>query len=187
MKSQIDAVAQSYVRSVSYIINKDVDKTIRYVNNEMYDEAVNMYDEFIRQFYSYETTSYIRHWEGKPGTGEGQNLYFGKDIRKETRKPKLIIYLPTDPEYISNGGGQMKEPMADDYRFNTAQEVLSYVYSGVRFPDKFNKVVMEWRGDYKGKYFRYRGTMEDAFNTFNMKFDKIAMSVAQKYLKMIGY
>ena len=185
MKSQVDYVARRYTQSVSYIIDRDIDKVIRKVNDDMYKEAMNMYDDFITQFYYYETTSYIRHWEGRPGTREGQNLYFGKDIRKYTRKPKLVIYLPKDAGYVSNGGGQA-EPMADDYRFNTAQEVLDYVYSGIRFPQKFGPELI-WRGEYSGKFFSYVGTMEDAFNKFNMDFDKIAMKPARRYLKNLGY
>ena len=186
MTNQIDVVARRHVKSLSYIIDRDVEKVIRSVNNDMYSEAMNMYDTFIKQFYSYRTTSYVRHWEGVPGTGEGQNLYFGKDIRKYTRKPKLIINLPGDAGYESNGGGQA-EPMADDYRFNTAEEVLGYVYEGIRFPEKFGRGKMEWSGSYKGHLFSYSGTMRQAFNNFNMNFDKIALRASRKYLKALGY
>lgn len=195
-KSQIETVAYYFTKSASEIINKDVDKAIRYVNNEMYDEAVKMYDTFIDQFYSYKTTSYVRHWEGVPGTCEGQNLYFGKDIRKYTKHPKLVINLPNDAGYVSNGGGQEKEPMTDDYRYNTAREVLEYVFEGVRFPDTFEYKIwkdrgenslMTWEGRFKGNYFYYNGTMENAFNKFNGDFDKIAMRAVRKYLKSLGY
>jgi len=191
-KSQIETVAYYFTKSASEIINKDVDKAIRYVNNEMYDEAVKMYDTFIDQFYSYKTTSYVRHWEGVPGTQEGQNLYFGKDIRKFTKHPKLVINLPSDAGYVSNGGGQA-EPMANDYRFNTSTEVMEYVFSGVRFPDfitykkRGGNSLMTWEGRYKGTYFYYNGTMENAFNKFNEDFDKIAMRAVRKYLKTLGY
>lgn len=186
MKNQVDYIARKYVKSIDYQINKDIDKTIRYVNNEMYNEAIRMYDSFITQFYLYETKSYVRHWEGVPGTRRGQNLYFGKDIRKFTRKPKLIINVPGEGEYETNGGGQA-EPMADDYRFDSAIDVLDYVYSGIRFPSVFGRNEMKWSGQYSGKLFSYRGTMRDAFDKFNMEFDKIAMKESRKYLRTLGY
>ena len=87
---------------------------------------------------------------------------------------------------MSNGGGQT-EPMADDYRFDSAEDVLSYVFNGIRFPAMFGHEEMDWSGVYNGKYFYYRGNMQDAFERFNRDFDNIAMKVARKYLRTFGY
>lgn len=196
MQSQVDYVAKRHTQDVSDIIDKDVDKIIRKVNNDMYKEAITMYDSFVQQFYLYETTSYIRHWEGRPGTEQGQNLYFGKDIRKISRKPKLIIYLPKDSGYVPNGGGQMSGPMEDDYRFNTAEEVLNYVFGGIRFPKNIKqgekswtlKSNLMWSGSYNGEYFSCQNvTMRQAFEIFNNNFDTIAAKSAKYHLKQMGY
>ena len=42
---------------------------------DIYEDAFQLYAKAIDQYYLYETTSYIRHGEGKPGTKKGTNLH----------------------------------------------------------------------------------------------------------------
>lgn len=185
MKSKIDSIVDDYMYAISDIIDKDIDKSIRHANNEMYNEANKMYDTFITQFYKYKTKYYIRHWEGIPGTQQGYNLFLGKDIRKDSKHSKLIINSPSDFLYKSNGGGQYSEPMSDDYKIDSARDVLESVMSGYRFPHFSNPMV--WKGSYKGKYFKYDGEMGEAFNKFNTYFDDIAEGIIYNSLKKLGY
>ena len=182
-KLNLNKIMENYVSNTMELLKKDIDKSIRYANNELYEEVNKMYDSFIEQFYEYETTSYIRHWEGVAGTRTGQNLYLGKCIRKYNGwKPTLSILLPEDIGYSStmNGG----------YQYDKPEDVLDYVVNGYRFPYQFKhlkepkkKDVMIWTGIYNGKYFNYKGTMRDAFDEFDEKFDELATEIIMSYLK----
>lgn len=177
----INKLAEKYVNNImKEYVEKDIDKSIRYTNNELYNEAVNMYNSFIKQFYQYKTKSYIRHWEGVPGTKEGQNLYFGIDIKKNNGwKPTLSIRFPDDLGYVTE--------MADGYQHDSPEDVLNYVSQGYRFIYKNQYKIMTWTGNYIGKYFKYGGVMKDAFDEFDNQFDKIAKNIIKKQLEHLGY
>lgn len=187
-KMIMEKAINDFVDNEMITVEKDIEKAIRYTNNELYEEAHNMYVFFIDDFYKYKTKSYIRHWEGIPGTMQGQNLYFGEDIRKNSKHPKLVINTPFDVFYKSNGGGQYRDIMygyKNGEREISPQIVLSNVYEGIRFP--FNKK-MEWKTPkYKGKYFESIGNMKDSFDLFNNKFDDMAEKIINKFLYFYGY
>lgn len=178
-KSNLDYMIENYVSRKMEQVEKDLDSAIRSTNNIMYKEASDMYDSFIYQYYLYETTSYIRHWEGIPGTKQGQNLYFGKDIRKNNgHKPTLGIYLPKNAGYVNkmDGGYQYESDPSN---------VLQNVLNGFRgVPGKWT---IPWYGSYEGKYFSFKGTMEHAFDTFNSHFNDIAMVVLSMEMRNLGY
>lgn len=160
--------------------DKILDKSIYKTNDKIYDEVDRMYKSFIRQFYMYKTKSYIRHGELRPGSREGNQLYYGEDIRRIShgRNPKLIINLPSDIGYTHS----MNEP----YKFDEPEIVLDYVMKGIRYPymPTFNN--KNWIGSYKGKYFSYTGTLYDAFVEFGNKFNDIAKGIIKTELNARG-
>lgn len=169
----LNKMMKEYVSEAMKEVEKDISAAIRYANNELFEEADKMYKSFIKQFYNYKTTSYIRHWEGVPGTKEGQNLYLGEYIKKHNGwHPTLNIRFPEDIGYSNNMNG--------GYQHDTPDDVLTYVAHGYRFPYQF-----KWRGTYLGKYFEYSGTMKDAFDEFDNRFDDLAKNIANDYLRKI--
>ena len=135
----------------------------RRINNDIYDDVNKMYRTLIEQFYDYETSSYIRHWEGKPGTRHGENLLYGNQIRKNNQashSPKLIIDF----------SGENMAP----YKHQTTDKVLDYVMNGVRFPIG-PMLVDTSRMEYYGKHIQFQGgTIQDAFDKFDKEWDEIA-------------
>ena len=129
------------------------------INNtfeELYTEAVNMYDALIEDYYKYKTTSYYRHHVGI-GTGTGENLYFGKQISWQSGfVPKLTLDF---------SGENM-----DKYRHNSTDEVLDMVMNGIRgIPSKGWWTT--WKGSYNGKYFSVGGVdVATAFNLYRDNF-----------------
>lgn len=141
--------------------SKDFDKVITQVNDEMYDEAIKMYDTFITQYYSYKTSSYVRYGETRPGTGMGTRLFYGQNITKNNHKHTLTIDISGDDL------SQDSKPYKDDPDF-----VMMNVFSGYRGIPGF--WLIDWTGEYNGKYFSYKGTMKDAFSQFGFYFTSIA-------------
>lgn len=162
MSNVLRAIAEEYRRRQRKKVKGDIIRASIYTRDEMYDEAVKMYDTFIDQFYAYETTSYIRHGQSKPGTGSGENLYRGQRIRKYggNLNPRLSIEF---------SGADMQ----GGYARNTAGEVLESVMSGIRFPFR----EMTWSGEYRGKHFSYAGEPQRAFDIFERNFDIIAETI----------
>ena len=164
MSKLLRELADRYKKKVKKKLNGDITKALNYTRDEMYDEAVNMFNSFIDQFYSYETKVYIRHGEVFPGTGHGTNLYRGRQIRKvgTTYNPKLSVEFSG----VRMEGG---------YQHDTPEEVLNYVMSGIRFP--IHGAEMTWSGQYAGKYFSYTGVPEQAFEYFGQNYNKIGLEI----------
>lgn len=157
-------IAKRYKDRVRTAIKKDYKIAVNHTNRELYKEIVKMYDSFITQFYEYKTSVYIRHGQSAPGTGTGENLFRGQQIKilsDNTDSPELsIFYDGTD--------------MIDEYKFDYAENVLRFVMAGIRFP-YWNS--MTWSGYYYGKYFQYSGNLQHAFDLFESTFDDIAEKV----------
>ncbi len=147
-------------------------KAINYTYRELYKEATAMYDTYIDQYYRYKTKSYIRHGESYPGTMRGINLYRGQQIKFS---PGLLPSLD-----IRFSGEDM-----DDYQHNSPDEVLSMVTRGIRgVPGR--GWWETWTGSYTGKWFSFSGTMSNAFNTFDDRFEDMEEYIFFKKLNSIG-
>ena len=160
-----------YLKQLLKRAEKDFLKCSRRINNEIHDEVKKMYKTFIEQFYDYKTTSYIRHFEGKPGTQHGENLlYPWEGIRKNNHSsssPKLII------EFWANE--MSNEPK---YKFDTPEHVLDSVLHGIRFAYATGESGPMWVDTtfkYTGKYFSYTcNTIQEAFDRFGKDWDNIS-------------
>lgn len=168
-------------RIISDRVDEVMDQCSEVLNetyDEIRDELINMYDSFIQQYYSYKTTTYIRHGTSRPGTKTGYNLYRGigaKDqyIKKRGGKiPSLII------QFSAND-------MEDDYEYDSAQTVLQQVMGGIRGVPKYWWTT--WHGSYYGKYYSYSGEMQRAFDVFEERFDDIVESVFYPKWEKLGY
>jgi len=172
MSNVLRRVANEYKRKMKKEIRKDIIRASVYTRNEMYDEATRMYDTFIDQFYSYETTAYIRHGQSRSGTGNGENLYRGQQIRK--------YGSPTNPKLSINFSGV---DMQDGYEYHSPGQVLESVMSGIRFPFR----EMTWSGSYDGKYFSYSGEPKRAFDLFEHNFYIIAKDIFMGKWREFGW
>lgn len=147
-------------------------KAINYTYKELYDESKKMYDSYIDQYYKYKTKSYIRHGESSPGTMRGINLYRGQQIKFS---PGLIPSLD-----IRFSGEDMEE-----YQYDFPDEVLAMVMRGIRgVPSR--GWWETWTGSYTGKWFGFSGTMSNAFNTFDDRFEDMEEYIFFKKLHSIG-
>lgn len=164
---------KEYQRNMEKAINRFVDSHDKFVVNE-YNKAINklkkeaekMYDSFIDQFYLYRTKSYIRHGQTRPGTGNGINLYRGQHIRVET---KTFQGFRINKLIIDFNGSDMESKR---YKYDSADQVLDYVMSGIRFTHEFEngKWEMTWEGNYDGEYYSsLNKNMKQAFDDFMMK------------------
>lgn len=154
---------------------KDASKAIQHTYKTMYREAVELYDTYIEEFYSYRTKVYVRHFEPSPGTGEGSNLYYGKKIKLSGRKNLKLS--------IDFSG----EEMAGGYQYDAPDTVLKKVMQGTRFELPRGGRKLTWSGNYHGRYFNYMGTMENAFQEFFTRFDDIATDIFIYQWHRMGY
>lgn len=147
--------------------NKSINDTFE----DLYNEAVGLYDSLIEKYYKYETKSYYRHHVGI-GTGTGENLYYGKQIELKTGE---------SPELSINFSG---EDM-DGYKHNSTDEVLSMVMHGIRgVPSKGWWTT--WSGDYDGEYFSVGGVnISRAFDIFDKEFDRLSVKIFRKNVNKI--
>ena len=159
--NKLGKLLNDYVNGQLKEAKKDYKKVVNELNKELHEELVNMYDTFIDQFYSYKTTSYIRHGQTKPGTQSGESLYRAQNItmRGGSYNPRLLVNFSPEDMDVS-------------YRFDSAPDVFNYVMYGIRFPYFDN--ASNWIGEYHGKYFSFKGTPKHAFQAFNDNFNEIA-------------
>lgn len=159
--------SKPYVDSIVKRAMSDFEKCARKVNDEMHDEVTNMYHTFIETFYEYHTVWYIRHDELWPGTEHGENLFRGSKFKKDNKHLKLHVDFSA-------------ENMDGGYKFNTPDQVLNYVMSGIRFKMESGDSMEIMTVDpntmvYRGKYFSYKGgTIRDAFDEFGRQWDKLS-------------
>ena len=111
---------------------------LNYAYTELYKEAIGMYRAFITTYYSYVTKRYYRHGTGR-GTGTGENLYNGEQIRLiKGDNPDLILEF--------NGSGM------EGYKHDSPDTVLGIVMTGGRGIPGL-KGFSTWSGSYSGQYF----------------------------------
>lgn len=141
------------MKQVEQTVIKTLDKEIPRVAQELYNEAVNMYDSMITKYYAdYSPVSYVRHKDRQNSWSMG--LYDGQNITLHGTRTRPIISI----DFLATG-------MANDYQHHSAIEVLENVMSGQRGVPPF--WVNSWDASYSGKYFSYPGgTMKDAYELF---------------------
>ena len=173
----IEDKAKPLIAKAMKIAMRDFYKCARKTNNILYKDITEMYDTLITQFYKYHTTSYIRHWEGVPGTEQGQNLYFGKKFAKDNDNrisPRLIV------DFSGEG-------MDGGYEYDTPDQVLECVMHGIRFPfgvpvangKQYGALMVDpSEMHYKGQAFSFsNGTINDAFDKFDREFPDLSANV----------
>jgi len=161
-------IADMYREEIKQRLWKDYRKVINNTNEKMRQEAQDIFDSFITDFYKYKTEYYIRHGQARPGTGTGVNLYKGSQIKKRkvgTLSPELEIEANGD----NMEGGY-------DVDGDDTDVVMADVLAGIRFPCEPR---IEWRGTGKGQHFSFTGRMLAGFKLFESPryFDKIAEKV----------
>lgn len=175
----LEAKSKPYLNKLLKQAERDFKLCARETNNEIHDEVRKMYKAFIEQFYDYETTSYVRHFEGRVGTRRGENLlYPWEGIRKNNSTPKLIVEF-------------WAQEMAGGYRFDTPEHVLDLVLHGIRFPYATGTEGPMWENTtftYNGKYWHYNeNTIQDAFDLFGRQWESISQDAFysrwDKYVK----
>lgn len=163
-------VLDNYTKQKIEKLDKVLNVAVSRLNNEMCNEATKMYDSFIESFYDYKTTSYIRHWEGRPGTRHGESLLMGKNFvadNKHGHNQTLTI------DFNSNE----MESYGVKYQHHSASEVLDLVLGGIRFQLDGGSQQMEWAATYNGDYFSHSGNVYTAFSYFEKHFNSIALDV----------
>ena len=166
MASLEDRIAEIVERKITEYLNqaeKDLYTVANQVNDLYFKQVNKMFDTFIQQYYSYITTSYVRHWEQRPGTGKGSNLYYAKDFK---------IHRGKDPYFEININTAR---MADDYQHNSAAQVVQNVMNGIRGVPPYWFV--PWQGTYNSRYFYYQGEPAKAFDEFMYRLPEMATPV----------
>lgn len=182
MANEINKAFEEYKKAIIEEIKeqakKDIPIAMDYMVDELKEETTKMFNSLITQFYEYETTSYVRHWEGKPGTKKGSNMYYAFHCRKLHKGgyPYLMIKFNADD-------------VAGGYQWGSEAQVVDFVMSGVRFPWEQGEQMqrMEWEGSYSGKYFSYHGTPYSIFESFFENFDNIATPIFFKKFGELGW
>lgn len=182
MANKIDKAFREYAEAVIKEIKEkahnDIPVAMDYMVDELQRETTNMFNSLITQFYNYETKSYIRHWEGKPGTRKGSNMYYAFHCRKlhKSGYPYLMIHFDADD-------------VAGGYQWGSEAQIVDFVMSGVRFPWEQGEQMqrMEWSGSYEGKYFSYRGTPYEIFDSFFEHFEDIATPIFFAKFHSLGW
>lgn len=165
----IDKLIDEKIDKVLDKMEKDFVDITNEINDIYFKEANKIYDHYMTQYYKYRTKSYIRHWEGKPGTGKGANLFYGKNFK---------IHRGKNP-YFELEVNSSK--MADDYQHNSAFDVLTQIMAGANIiygSDGYQVWerdfgVHGWTGVYSSRYFKYKGTLDETLYeliyTYNKK------------------
>lgn len=168
-----DEMVSMIVDAYSEKFEKDYTRIANEVNDIYYNDVDKMYDSFIQQYYTYHTKSYIRHWEGVPGTGKGTNLLYGKQFKKHKGK---------DPYFEIRYDGS---DMAGDYQHDNADDVISQVASGIRGVSPY--WTMPWSGKYNSRYFHYSGTLDGAIETYLDTFEDRMTPVFMRRWRKAGW
>lgn len=125
--AKIDAETKKELKKMAEEITNELTPVIKeiYTNavEEFHLELSKAFDEIIRQFYTYKTTSYYRHNEGI-GTGKGKNLYESFLSEVEYKGEYADHYLVrVVPDFMES----------KNYK-TTADQVLDMVLNGYRSP-----------------------------------------------------
>lgn len=168
-----DEQTKEYVESMLAKAESDLEIVMNEVNELYFKQANKMYDTFIKQYYKYKTISYIRHWEGAPGTRKGTNLYYGKRFK---------IHRGKHPYFEINIDSSR---MANDYQRDSASQVLQNVLNGIRGVPPY--WFEPWVGNYKSRYFEYQGDPAKAFATFLDNYEDMMYPVFMRRWKKLGW
>lgn len=169
----IDSILDDYINGLLEKFDNDFTRVANEVNELYFKEINKIYDSFIKQFYSYKTKAYVRHWEQFTGTKKGTNLYYGNQNK---------IHKGRDPYFEIEYSG---DKMAGGYEHNSPEEVLSGVAMGIRgvYPFWYKS----WTGVYNSRYFKYRGTLDGAYYTFLEEYDSMMTPVFMRRWKKAGW
>lgn len=170
---RLEALYREKINQFEEEFNQDWYDVSNEVNDLFFKEINKIYDSFIKEYYrSYSTKFYIRHWESRPGTRKGTNLYYGNQNK---------IHRGKDPywEIIYDGS-----EMADDYQHDSADEVIENVVIGNRgVPPFWQETWSNKKNPYKSRYFQYTGTLLDAYYKFQKDYKKIMEPVFMRRWK----
>ena len=182
MSKSIDSIVREFVANYYYSLQDDIDASIKETSKIILDEINKMYRGFIDQFYSYHTTSYIRHGTSKPGTGYGYALYrANRSYLSGSKHP--ILHIDISGEYIE-----------EDYEYHTADEVLDFVMDDVRFTGSGKKkdgkpweYSMGWHGQYVGRYFDFDCTILEAFESLHSNWEDYTRYIFDDVIKKYNW
>lgn len=190
MANSLQTIVNNFVNSQMDKADEDIRASISSTNKKLVSELKRMYRSFIEQFYQYQTSSYVRHGTSRPGTQQGYSLYRAAEIRSAAgRLPRLVVNIFGDR-------------MDESYEYDDADAVFDLIANGIRFsaggiiagkyhPQNKGKPwehTMTWANpSYKGKYFSYHSSIQDAFDAFDNDFDDIAMRMVRDELNERGW
>ena len=173
--ANVDASMQKILDDYLQKFDDDFVVAANHTTRLMEQEAKDLFNSMITQFYKYHTTSYIRHWEGRPGTEEGQNLFSAFHMKK--KHSGNLEYFDISMNANDMAGG---------YRRHSKGQVFNYVYEGVRF--SYKKSHMTWSGSYNGKYFSCQNcTLESAFHKFFDEYEDMIIPVFMNKWRSLGW
>ena len=174
IEKKANELAEKLLDEAKMEINDIVSKSAKKTTIDLYEEAVNMYDSLIEQYYRYKTTSYYRHNAGV-GTCWGDNLYYGKNFYIDAEENLNIEFSGEKMErYISKykiKKGDTSNSLDKKERVSR-DTVLSIVRGGFRgVPGKW---IIPWSGSYDGEYFQISDTnIDKAFGLFEKNYDDL--------------
>lgn len=167
------------------IVQNSVAKSYNEIMWQMYNTAFSLYYYAIEQFYTYETTSYIRHGTPRPGTKTGYNLHEANQtyaIWKEFNGEQVIVGFCVNinadlmaPYY------QKKDPASGQSIYIKADYVLENVMEGIRGlnPDDVNDEYRSgssqtWKAENLPTVYwgNISGTPNEMFTFYNEKMSK---------------
>ena len=169
----IDSVVEEYIQELKQKAESDFLKVANEVNELYFKQANRMFDSFIEQYYNYRTSSYVRHWEIRPGTGHGSNLFYAKDFK---------IHRGKNPYFELNIDTNL---MADDYQHDSAAQVIQNVMNGIRGVPPY--WIMPWSGTYSSRWFYYQGEPAKAFAEFINRYPEMMRPVFLRKWKNLGW
>lgn len=143
----------------------------------MRDRLKEAYKECIRQFYEYETTSYIRYGQTTPGTKTGVNLYKGIDYADYENESFSKGVSFSDKDTITVGITVSSDNMIDHYK-DTVDKVLNLIMNGVRFKTETADSVKLMQ--FTVKYDEFVGTPIEVLEQYK---NKIADEIADQAVK----
>lgn len=173
----IDKLIDEKINALLEKFDKDFVSTANYATKQMKKEIIDVYNSMITQFYKYHTKSYIRHWEGRPGTEEGQNLYSGLRIIDHHSGRFNWFVAKIDAKEMVGG-----------YQHHSKNKVLNFVYSGTRFETKQGGRAMTWVGSYESDYLSVNDvTLKQAFHQFFENYGENFSKVFYSRWKSLGH
>lgn len=171
----IEEMLNKNIEAYMVQVNKELNSVAQEVCSELEKELIRMYDSMIDQFYSYPTSSYIRHGTSAVGTKNGQTLYRAQNIHSTNLAWKQQLHVHLD-------GSDMLHDGERPYRYDDPEDVFGFVALGYRFVN-FN-YELQWDASYHGKYFSYSGDLYAAFiEGFDKDFESIAENIFVERLK----